>query len=122
MIGIGIDIIDSNRFRGKKYARGSALVKRMFTLREREYCFSKRDPAPRLATHFAAKEALWKALTDTKSFKTPLFSFLQEVEIVHDMRGKPGFVFLSSRFKKHRALVSIADSDSHAIAVVILQK
>ncbi len=122
MIGIGIDIIDSSRFRGKKYARGSALVKKMFTLRERDYCFSKRNPAPRLATHFAAKEALWKALTDTKSFRTPLFSFLQEVEITHDASGKPRIVFLSDRLKKRRALVSIADSDSHAIAVVALQK
>jgi holo-[acyl-carrier protein] synthase len=121
MIGIGIDIVDSNRFRGKKFARGSAALKRMFTPRELAYCFSKRNPAPHLATAFAAKEALWKALAETKSFKTPLLSFLQEVEVVHDARGKPGIAFLSGRLKKHRALVSCADSDSHAIAVVSLE-
>src|SRR3989344_7583583 len=122
MVGIGIDIIESSRFRGKKYTRGSALVKRMFTAREREYCFSKGDPASHLATHFAAKEALWKALAGGKEFKTPLLPFLREVEVVHDARGKPAIVFLSERLRKHRALVSIADSNLHAIAVVVLQK
>jgi holo-[acyl-carrier protein] synthase len=94
----------------------------MFTPRELAYCFSKRDPAARLATNFAAKEALWKALAESKKFKTPLYTFLQEVEVVHDERGKPGIVFLSKYLQKHRALVSVSDSDSHAIAVVSLQK
>jgi len=122
MVGIGVDIIESARFRGTKYARGSMLLKRMFTPRELTYCFSKGNFASHLATHFAAKEALWKALAGTKEFKTPLLSFLQEVEVVHDARGKPDIVFLSERLRKHRALVSIADSNLHAIAVVVLQK
>jgi len=122
MTGIGIDIIDSKRFRAKKYTRKNKTLTQMFTQNELDYCFARRDPASHLATHFAAKEAAWKALSDTKKFNIPLFIFLQEVEIIHDERGNPGIVFHSGGLKKHRAFVSIADSDTHAIAVVVLQK
>ena len=122
MRGIGIDIVAIKRFQAKKYTRTSTVLKKMFSAHELAYCFSKRNPAAHLATHFAAKEALWKALATSKTFTTPLYSFLLEIEVVHDARGKPDIVFLSSRLKKHHALLSIADSESHAIAVVSIEK
>lgn len=43
-------------------ARHPAIVERVFTAAEREYCLSKADPVQHFAARFAAKEAVGKAL------------------------------------------------------------
>jgi holo-[acyl-carrier protein] synthase len=59
--GIGVDAVDVDRFR-TILARRPALAGRLFTDAERAYAASGRDPGPRLAVRFAAKEAVLKAL------------------------------------------------------------
>ncbi len=61
MIGIGIDAVDIERFR-RALARSPGLARRLFTEGERVEGARSRDPAPRLAARFAAKEATMKAL------------------------------------------------------------
>ncbi|OGG64527.1 holo-[acyl-carrier-protein] synthase [Candidatus Kaiserbacteria bacterium RIFCSPLOWO2_02_FULL_55_12] len=121
MVGIGIDIIESSRFRGKKYTRDSALVKRMFTPHELKYCFSKQDPAQHLAARFAAKEAAWKALSGTKGLPS-LPAFLQEVEILHGPDGKPAITFSTPCVKKITAMVSLSHTHTSAVAVVLVTR
>ncbi len=76
------------RFRRFLEEGKTALLERLFTSAEREYAFSKRDPAPHLAARFAAKESFSKALgtgfRDGLSWK--------EIEVVHDPLGKPELV------------------------------
>jgi len=59
--GIGVDAVDVARFR-QLLERRPALVDRLFTASEQEYARRSRDPGPRLAVRFAAKEAVLKAL------------------------------------------------------------
>ena len=59
--GIGIDAVDLGRFRAV-LGRRPALAGRLFTDPERSYAGAAADPVPRLATRFAAKEAVLKAL------------------------------------------------------------
>ena len=59
--GIGVDAVDVARFR-TVLERRPALAHRLFTDAERAYAQSARDPGPRLAARFAAKEAVLKAL------------------------------------------------------------
>jgi holo-[acyl-carrier protein] synthase len=59
--GIGVDAVDVARFR-MVLARRPGLARRLFTDAERSYANSGRDPGPRLAARFAAKEAVLKAL------------------------------------------------------------
>jgi holo-[acyl-carrier protein] synthase len=59
--GIGIDAVDVDRFR-TVLARRPGLAGRLFTDAERSYALSGKDPGPRLAVRFAAKEAVLKAL------------------------------------------------------------
>lgn len=71
--GIGIDLVEIERFsRWESY--GSRLQK-VFTQEEIDYCLKNRKlSAARFATRFAAKEALYKALsphiTPSTSFQT----------------------------------------------------
>lgn len=59
--GIGTDLVDVERFR-RTLGRTPSIVARLFTDGEQAYALGARDPAPRLAARFAAKEATMKAL------------------------------------------------------------
>jgi holo-[acyl-carrier protein] synthase len=59
--GLGIDAVDVQRFR-RVIARRPSMVRRVFTDTERADAARVKDPAPRLAARFAAKEATVKAL------------------------------------------------------------
>jgi holo-[acyl-carrier protein] synthase len=61
MIGIGIDVVDIERFR-RILERTPGVAERLFSDGEREYAGRQRDPTTRLAARFAAKEATMKAL------------------------------------------------------------
>lgn len=61
MIGVGIDLVEVERFR-TVLARTPALRERLFTAGERAYADAAKDPTERLAVRFAAKEAVMKAL------------------------------------------------------------
>ena len=61
MIGIGIDLVDVQRFR-TVLQRREKISERLFTKDELSYCNSAADPTERLAARFAAKEAVMKAL------------------------------------------------------------
>ncbi len=83
MIGIGIDAVEVERFRAV-LARRPAMSRRLFTEGERAYGDRHRDPAPRLAARFAAKEAVMKAMG------VGLWRFkLRDVEVVRAPSGQP---------------------------------
>lgn len=76
LIGVGIDVVDVDRFRAV-LARTPGIVARLFTDAEQAYAERHRDPAPRLAARFAAKEATMKAM----QVGLGAFAF-REVEVV----------------------------------------
>ncbi len=61
MIGIGVDLVEVDRFR-RALVRTPRLVDRCFAPDEVAYAQRRRDPAERFAVRFAAKEAVMKAL------------------------------------------------------------
>ena len=86
MIGIGIDAVEIDRFR-RVLARQPGMAARLFTEGERAYGERQRDPAPRLAARFAAKEAVMKAL----GVGLGAFAF-HDVEVVSATSGAPSLV------------------------------
>ncbi len=86
MIGIGIDAVEVERFRAV-LARRPTMSRRLFTEAERAYGERHRDPAPRLAARFAAKEAVMKAL----GVGLGAFAF-HDVEVVSAPSGAPSLV------------------------------
>ena len=83
MRGIGIDAVEVDRFR-LLLERRPRLASRLFTDAERTYGARFRDPAPRLAARFAAKEAVMKAL----GVGLGAFAF-QDVEVLSAPSGAP---------------------------------
>ena len=61
LIGIGIDVVEIERFR-ESLRRTPSMRERLFTAAELDYVSSKADPVPSLAARFAAREAVMKAM------------------------------------------------------------
>ena len=61
MIGIGIDVVDIERFR-TTLERTPSMRARVFTQSELNYVKPQSDPVPSLAARFAAREAVMKSL------------------------------------------------------------
>jgi len=61
VIGIGVDVVDIERFR-RSLERTPSMRERLFTQVELDYVAPKADPMPSLAARFAAREAVMKAL------------------------------------------------------------
>lgn len=91
-----------------------------FTNKELEYCLSQPDPHSSLAGKWAAKEAIFKIISnDTKmssSSSHSTFSLLKSIEILNDENGKP---FVSNIDKVQ---ISISHSGLYAIAIAKLEK
>jgi holo-[acyl-carrier protein] synthase len=78
--GIGIDVVDIKRFH-ESLTRTPGLCEKIFTESERSVKESS------LAARFAAKEALYKALSPDHGLQW------HEAEIINLANGKPAFLF-----------------------------
>jgi holo-[acyl-carrier protein] synthase len=117
MIQVGVDCEEITRFRRLLYDKNERFYKRIFTPQEIEYCVSFRDPYPRFAVRFAAKEATIKALNNIAR------PFYAEIEIHKNKREQPTIYIDKNKFKKIKQFVislSLSHSDSHAVAFVIV--
>lgn len=118
VIGVGIDVVDLDRFR-MTLARRPRLSERLFTAGERSAVEARRDPVPSLAARFAAKEAAMKAL----GVGLGAFAF-HDVEVVRDASGAPSLrvsgaaAALAGERGVTSFLVSITHTDTTAEAVV----
>jgi holo-[acyl-carrier protein] synthase len=119
IVGVGTDLVEIERFRLALQRRGR-LPERLFSDDERAYAFRHRDPAPRLAARFAAKEAVMKALgVGLGAFK------LRDVEVVRQRGGAPvvGLHGKAAVLADERGVtswhLSLTHSDSMAMAVAI---
>jgi len=78
--GIGIDVVDIARFQ-ESLERTPSLREKLFTESERE------KPVHSLAARFAAKEALYKALSPRHGLRW------HDAEVINHENGKPDFLF-----------------------------
>jgi holo-[acyl-carrier protein] synthase len=118
VIGIGIDAVEIDRFR-RVLARTPGVAKRLFTEGERAYGARFKDPAPRLAARFAAKEAVMKAM----GVGLGAFAF-HDVEVVRAPSGAPSLAVTGAAAARAAELgvsgfrLSITHTDRTAEAVV----
>lgn len=62
ILGIGVDLVDVRRVESIIFRWKEKFLKRIFTESEIRYCNTKKNPAERFATRYAAKHAVVKAL------------------------------------------------------------
>jgi len=125
IIGIGVDIVDNNRF--KKFINNTKFVNRICSAKEINNLKRKTNKILFLSKRFSAKEAFVKALGS--GFRNEL-SF-NDISILNDKKGKPYFLFnkkirniLKNKYKlnKFKTHLSLSDEKKHSVSYVILQK
>jgi holo-[acyl-carrier protein] synthase len=123
IVGIGIDLIELDRIAGVYERQGVRFLHRIFTESERDYFARWRDPIPRIAGRFAAKEAVMKALGTGWSDGVRW----RDIEVIRRRGGKPE-VHLHGRAREIFESLgaefihcTITHSRDYAMAVVIFE-
>lgn len=126
VVGLGIDLIEIHRIEESVRRYGKKFLDRIYTENEKSLCLSRKDSASCLAARFAAKEALYKAVSGCKpSGVTISFS---EVEVAKNESGMPYFKFSGEALKilseigNPRIHLSITHSRIFAAAIAIIEK
>ena len=110
--GIGIDVVDIERFR-ESIDRTPGLREKLFTQAEAS------KPIASLAARFAAKEALYKALSPTHGLAW------HEAEVINFENGKPAFLFrvaIADLVDGAQVHLSLSHDGGIASAMVILER
>lgn len=89
ILGVGTDIIDSNRINKILNKHNDKFIKRVFGSNEIALLNKKKSIINFLAKRFAGKEATWKALS---SIRGDGLNF-REIEILNNQQGQPYLFF-----------------------------
>jgi len=110
--GIGIDVVDIARFL-ESLERTPGLREKLFT--ESERATSNQS----LAARFAAKEALYKALSPTQGLQW------HEAEVINHSNGKPDFLFrgeIADLIDGAKVHLSLSHDAGIASAMVVVER
>ena len=107
--GIGTDIENIERFKNKE----KHFLNKIFTKKELEYCFSKKNYAAHLAARFAGKEAVVKALSNIADADIGY----NQIEIINNKKGVP-----IVKLDKFKIKLSLSHCKDKAIAFAIIEK
>jgi holo-[acyl-carrier protein] synthase len=123
IVGIGVDIVETARIEKLRVKFGQRFLDRILTPGERQVFASRNHPDSYLATRFAAKEAVAKALGTGIGKQLGFHS----VQIDNDGFGKPVLRFLgdavdlmATRNIKN-AMISLSDEKHYVVAMVVLE-
>lgn len=122
--GMQIEIADVIEFERAVLTSQQNFRDKYFTPSEIDYCAQKVNGQQNFAARFAAKKALFRALT--LDFEQP--DYWLHVEILNDDLGKPDFSFsepMQAILKKLHIVkvhLSLTHVKRHAIAMIILEK
>jgi holo-[acyl-carrier protein] synthase len=108
-MNIGIDIEEVERF--VKYVGDKKFLGRIFAKEEISYSISRKNIAQSLAVRFAAKEAIWKALSTINRFN------ITDISIRNTKDGKPQVYIKNKKYK--RIDISLSHTDKYVAAVAI---
>jgi holo-[acyl-carrier protein] synthase len=122
VMGIGIDIIEISRIKESIEKYGDKFLKKIYTENEIKYCLTKTNKFQHLAARFAAKEAVYKALTT--GWEKGLS--WQNIEVFNEPSGMP-FVKLNGKLENflsdNKSLkISMSHSRDYVTCVAIIYK
>ncbi len=122
VIGIGIDIIEIDRIKKSIDDYGDQFLQKIYTENEIKYCLSKQDKYQHLAARFAAKEAIYKAISSNWNSELSW----QDMDIVNAPNGMPEVKFrghLEKFLSKDKELkISMSHSRDYVTCVAIVYK
>jgi len=117
--GIGIDIVEVEKF-GKALNRwGNRLLKKIFTPQEIAFCERRKNRVLSYSVRFAAKEAVSKALGT--GIRRGVY--WKDIEVLDDERSKPTVKLRGLPQKivgNQKLLLSLSHNDRQSVAIVII--
>jgi len=123
ILGVGIDLLQTERLARALLEHGPRFAARIFTETELEQCADRRDRVQALSARFAAKEACMKALgtgwRDGIGFR--------QIEVVRGPQGRPELRLHGAAAERAAAMgvrarhVSLTHQPGNAAAVVVLE-
>ncbi len=115
-IKCGTDIIEVARIQESVENLGEKFLNRVFTNNEIKYCISKKNMQyQHFAARFAAKEAIFKAISDCLTNKYDIT--WKNIEIVNDKKGRPYVHFIGLTFNEIQDIdISLSHLKEYAIA------
>jgi len=120
VLGLGIDIIEIDRIKQSIETYGDKFLNKIFTKNEIEYSITKPNQYQHFAARFAAKEAIYKALS---SDTNQVYSW-QDVEIYNEKNGLPKVKFygaLKNYLNENKQIkISMSHSEHYVTCVAIL--
>ncbi len=123
IVGAGIDIVATARFRDVLERQRERFVERVFTAAEQDYCRAHRNPVPHYAARFAAKEAFLKALGTGWAGGIRWL----DIEVLRGRGAAPSIRLhaIAAQIAAEKLVrsihVSLSHSDDAAVATVILE-
>ena len=123
IVGIGVDIAETARVQKLAAKYGERFARRILTDDELAEFERRRRPETFLASRFAAKEAVAKALGTGIGER---FGF-HSVQIDHDNKGRPLLNFregagdLLTELGIDSAMISLSDERHYVVAMVVLE-
>ena len=108
--GIGIDIIDVQRFTKKIFKENLTFYQKIFLESEIKYCLRFKSPYEHFAGKFALKESVIKSIHDKISFL--------DIQTSNSKHG-PIVRLVGKKSKEYSFLCSISHEKKFAVAVVI---
>lgn len=117
----GTDIIEINRIKESIETLGDSFKNKIYTEKEIEYCESKKNAKyQHYAARFAAKEAIFKAVSELLADKYEIS--WKDAEVLNDTNGKPRITIFNSKLneKIENIDISISHCKEYAISNVII--
>jgi holo-[acyl-carrier protein] synthase len=121
IVGIGVDVVDVKRMKIVLDARGTPLIRKLFTETEIAYCAAKKNPHEHYAARFAAKEAVSKAMQTGWSGK---FRW-RDVEVINNPSGAPRVNlhdFVAQQLEHCSVHISLSHTENTVVAFAIIEK
>lgn len=117
-IKCGTDIIEIDRIKESIESLGDKFLNRVYTQKEIEYCESKKaQKYQHYAARFAAKEAIFKAISESLADKFELG--WNDYEVSNDETGKPIVKITGLDLKNIEIDLSISHCKQYAVATAV---
>jgi holo-[acyl-carrier protein] synthase len=123
IVGIGVDIVETVRVEKLSAKFGERFARRILTADELQEFDRRKHSSSYLATRFAAKEAVAKALGTGIGEQLGFHS----IQIDNDAQGKPLLRFMGTAIdliaglKIDNAMISLSDEKHYVVAMVVLE-
>ena len=117
-ITCGTDIIEISRIKECIEELKDKFINKIYTEKEKEYCENKKAAKyQHYAARFAAKEAIFKAISCNLKYKFEIT--WQDAEIINDENGKPQVNLIKKIENLENIEISISHCKEYAVANII---